>query len=150
MVKALGPGIITGSADNDPAGITTYSVVGAQNGFAQNWLLLLSTPLLIVVQQMSAKIGNVTKTDFASVIRTQYGATVATIAVVAVVIANLLTLSADLEMLAAVTGLVTGIKFVYFVVPFAALMVFVCIFVDYPVFARFLLWISVVFLAYIG
>ena len=150
VLKILGPGVITGSADNDPAGITTYSVVGAQNGYGQNWLLLLSTPLLIVVQQMSAKIGNVTKTDLATLIRMHYGAKIGTIAVLLVVIANVLTLGADLEMLAAVMGLITGIKFIYFVVPFAVLMVYVSIFVDYRVFARYLLWLGVVFLAYIG
>src|SRR5206468_291376 len=68
----------------------------------------------------------------------------------AVVIANVLTLSADLEMLAAVAGLVTGISFLFFVVPFAALMAYVSIFVDYQRFARYLLWLSLVSLAYIG
>jgi Mn2+/Fe2+ NRAMP family transporter len=147
--KIAGPGVVTGSADNDPAGITTYSVVGAQSGFSQNWLLLLATPLLIVVQQMAAKIGNVTKTDFASVIRTHYGARASTVAVLAVVVANLLTLSADLEMLAAVTGLISHVPFVYFVVPFAALMAYVTIFGDYRAFSRYLLWIGAVFVAYI-
>jgi len=150
ILGVLGPGIITGSADNDPAGITTYSVVGAQNGFGQNWLLLLATPLLIVVQQMSAHLGNVTKTDLATLIRTHYGAKIGAFVVLSVVIANVLTLGADLEMLAAVTGLITGIKFVYFVVPFAALMVYLSIFVDYKIFARYLLWLGVVFFAYIG
>ena len=149
VVKVIGPGIITGGADNDPAGVTTYSVVGAQNGFSQNWLLLLSTPLLIVIQQMSAKVGNVTKTDLATAIRTHYGIPIATIAVLAAVIANVITLGADLEMMAAVTGLVTGMKFIYFIVPFSAVMAYVSIFADYRVFSRFLLWLVVVFAAYI-
>jgi Mn2+/Fe2+ NRAMP family transporter len=150
VLKVIGPGVISGSADNDPAGITTYSLVGAQYGYGQNWLLLLATPLLIVVLQMAAKIGNVAKTDFASLIRTHYGVRVGTVAVLAVVIANVLTLSADLEMLAAVAGLVTGIPFLFFVVPFAAVMAYVTIFIDYRVFARYLLWLSAVFLAYVG
>jgi Mn2+/Fe2+ NRAMP family transporter len=98
---------------------------------------------------MSAKIGNVTKTDLATVIRTHYGATVGTIAVLAVVIANLATLGADLDMLAAVAGLVTGIKYVYFIVPIAALLACVTIFVDYRTFARLLLWLGAVFAAYV-
>src|SRR5579885_1499583 len=49
ILRIVGPGIITGGADNDPAGVTTYSVVGAQNGYSQNWLLLVSMPLLIVI-----------------------------------------------------------------------------------------------------
>src|SRR5712671_4097044 len=81
FVRAIGPGVITGGADNDPAGIATYSVVGATVGYAQNWLLLLSTPMLIVIQQMSAKVANVTKTDLATLLRTTFGARVATPAV---------------------------------------------------------------------
>ena len=57
IIRSVGPGVITGGADNDPAGIATYSIVGATAGFAQNWLLFLSTPMLIVVEQMSAKVG---------------------------------------------------------------------------------------------
>ncbi len=149
VLKVVGPGIITGGADNDPAGVTTYSVVGAQNGFSQNWLLLLSTPLLIVIQQMSAKIGNVTKTDLATAIRTHYGVKVAAVAVLATVIANVLTLGADLEMMAAVTGLVTGLNFVYFIVPFSAIMAYVTIFADHRALSKFLLWLVAVFAAYI-
>src|ERR1700747_2694928 len=76
IARIIGPGVISGGADNDPAGIATYSVAGATAGFAQNWLLLLSTPMLIVVQQMSAKVANVTKTDLANLLRTIFGARV--------------------------------------------------------------------------
>jgi Mn2+/Fe2+ NRAMP family transporter len=88
ILKAVGTGVITGGADNDPAGIATYSIVGATAGFAQNWLLLLSTPMLIVVQQISAKVANVTKTDLATLLRTTYGARIATPAVLLMVIAT--------------------------------------------------------------
>ena len=97
VLKSVGPGVISGGADNDPAGIATYSVVGATAGFAQNWLLLLSTPMLIVVMQMSAKVAHVTKTDLATVLRTTYGARVATPAVLLMVIANVITMGADLH-----------------------------------------------------
>src|SRR5437764_7950527 len=78
VLRVIGPGVISGGADNDPAGIATYSVVGATAGLAQNWLLFLSTPMLIVVMQMSAKVASVTKTDLATVLRTVYGGRVAT------------------------------------------------------------------------
>jgi Mn2+/Fe2+ NRAMP family transporter len=149
ILKVVGPGIITGGADNDPAGITTYSVVGAQSGYSQNWILLLSTPLLIVIQQMAARIGNVTKTDLATSIRIHFGVKVAAIAVLATVIANISTLGADLEMMAAVTGLVTGLKFVYFIVPFSALMAYITIFADYRAFSRVMLWLVAVYATYI-
>lgn len=149
VLKALGPGIITGGADNDPAGITTYSVVGAQSGFSQNWLLLLSTPLLIVIQQMAARVGSVTKCDFATLIRTHFGGKLATLAVALAVAANLLTLGADLEMMAAVTGLVTAKPLAVFIVPFAAFMAYITIFGNYKAFSKFLLWLAAVFATYI-
>lgn len=148
-LKVVGPGIITGGADNDPAGVTTYSVVGAQNGYGQNWLLLLSMPLLIVIQQMCARVGNVTKTDLATAIRTHFGRKVAIGVVAAAVTANIATIGADLVMMAASMELITGAKFTYFVVPFAALIAYVTIFLDYKVVSRFLLWLVAVFACYI-
>lgn len=149
VLRVLGPGLISGGADNDPAGITTYSVVGAQNGFSQNWLLLASTPLLIAVQQMSAKIANVTKTDLATSIRTHYGRNVAMVAVLLTIIANVLTIGADLVMVATVVDLVTGINYIYFIVPTAAVMAYVTIFLDYRAVRKYLLWLLAVFGSYI-
>lgn len=145
----VGPGIITGGADNDPAGVITYSLVGAQNGFTQNWLIIAAIPLLIAIQQMCARIGNVTKTDLAAVIRTHYGRNIATAAVAATAIANVITIGADLVMMAAVLGLVTSVNFIYFVVPAAAFMAYVTIFLDYRKVRKYLLWLAGVFAAYI-
>src|SRR5436309_3838873 len=117
VVRSLGPGLITGGADNDPSGIATYSIVGATAGFAQNWLLLLSTPMLIVIQQMSAKVANVTKSDLATLLRTSFGARVATPAVLLMVVANVITMGADLLAMGAAFELLTGIRFVYWIVP---------------------------------
>jgi Mn2+/Fe2+ NRAMP family transporter len=148
-LRAAGPGLITGGADNDPAGIATYSIVGATVGFAQNWLLLLSTPMLIVIQQMSAKVANVTKTDLATLLRTTFGARVATPAVLLMVIANVITMGADLLAMGAAFELVTGVKFIYWVVPLAAVMAIVTIFADYRVLSKYLLWLVAVFATYI-
>ena len=149
LVRTVGPGVISGGADNDPAGIATYSVVGATVGFAQNWLLFLSTPLLIAVMQMSAKVANVTKSDLASLLRTSFGARVATPAVVLMVIANVITMGADLLAMGAAVELLTGIKFVYAIVPLAALMAGVTIFLDYKTVSKFLLWLVAVFATYV-
>jgi Mn2+/Fe2+ NRAMP family transporter len=149
LLRAAGPGLITGGADNDPAGIATYSIVGASVGFAQNWLLLLSTPMLIVIQQMSAKVANVAKTDLATLLRTTFGARVATPAVLLMVIANVITMGADLLAMGAAFELVTGVKFIYWVVPLAAVMAIVTIFADYRVLSKYLLWLVAVFATYI-
>lgn len=149
LLRAVGPGVITGGADNDPAGIATYSVVGASVGFAMNWLLLVSTPMLIVIQQMSAKVANVTKTDLATVLRTTFGARVATPAVLLMVVANVITMGADLLAMGAAFELLTGVKFVYWIVPLAAVMAIVTIFTDYKVLSKYLLWLVAVFSTYI-
>jgi Mn2+/Fe2+ NRAMP family transporter len=149
VVRTAGPGVISGGADNDPAGIATYSIVGASVGFAQNWLLLLSTPLLIAVMQMSARVANVTKSDLASLLRTTFGARVATPAVLLMVVANVITMGADLLAMGAAVELLTGVKFVYWIVPLAALMAGVTIFLDYKAVSKFLLWLVVVFATYI-
>ena len=148
-LHAAGPGLITGGADNDPAGIATYSIVGASVGFAQNWLLVLSTPMLIVIQQMSAKVANVTKTDLATLLRTTFGARIATPAVLLMVIANVITMGADLLAMGAAFELLTGVKFIYWIVPLAALMAIVTIFTDYKVLSKYLLWLVAVFASYI-
>ncbi len=149
IVRIAGPGVISGGADNDPAGIATYSIVGATVGFAQNWLLFLSTPMLIVVMQMSAKVANVTKSDLASLLRTTFGARVATPAVVLMVIANVITMGADLLAMGAAVQLITGINFIYWIVPMAGLMAGVTIFVDYKVVSKYLLWLVAVYATYI-
>jgi Mn2+/Fe2+ NRAMP family transporter len=149
IVGVVGPGLISGGADNDPAGIATYSIVGATVGFAQNWLLFFSTPMLIVVQQMSAKVANVTKSDLASLLRTTFGARVATPAVVLMVVANVITMGADLLAMGAALELLTGIKFVAWIVPLAAVMAGVTIFLDYKVVSKYMVWLAAAFGAYI-
>ena len=149
VVRIAGPGVISGGADNDPAGIATYSIVGASVGFAQNWLLFLSTPMLIFVMQMSAKVANVTKSDLAGLLRTTFGARVATPAVVLMVIANVITMGADLLAMGAAVQLLTGIKFIYWIVPMAAIMAGVTIFLDYKAVSKYLLWLVAVYATYI-
>src|ERR1700724_222101 len=75
-VKALGPGIVTGAADDDPSGIATYSQVGAQFGFAMLWTMLLSYPLMAGIQEISAWIGRVTGVGLAGNIRRHYSAAI--------------------------------------------------------------------------
>jgi Mn2+/Fe2+ NRAMP family transporter len=149
VLKGVGPGVISGGADNDPAGITTYSIVGATAGFGMNWLLLLSTPMLIVVQRLSAKVANVTKSDLATLLSTAYGARVATPAVLLMVVANVITMGADLVAMAAAIQLVTGIKFVFWVVPLAGAMACLTVFADYKVLTKYMLWLGAVFATYI-
>ena len=72
FLEELGPGLITGAADDDPSGISTYSVAGASFGYATLWTALLSFPLMAAIQLMCARLGMVTGCGLASVIRTRY------------------------------------------------------------------------------
>ena len=102
--------------------------------------------MLIVIQQMSAKVANVTKSDLATLLRTTFGARVATPAVLLMVIANVITMGADLMAMGAAFELLTGVKFVYWIVPLAAVMALVTIFTDYKVLSKYLLWLVAVLL----
>src|SRR5437773_2751356 len=139
--RAAGPGLISGGAGDDPSGIASYSIVGATAGFSQNWLLLISTPMLIAVMQMSARVASVTKTDLATVLRTHFGARVATPAVLLMVIPSVITMGADLLAMGAAFQLLTGVKYIYWVVPLAAVMAVVTIFLDYRLVSRYMLWL---------
>jgi len=141
VVRALGPGVISGGADNDSSGLTTYSIIGATAGFTQNWLLLLSTPMLIAVMLMSAKVADVTKSDLASALRNHFGRRIAISAVLLMVIPTVITMGADLLAMAAAVQLITGVRYIFWVVPLAAVMAAVTIFMDYRVIRRYLLWL---------
>jgi|SRR5579872_6760002 len=149
MLRIAGPGIITGGADNDPAGIATYSTVGATTGLSQLWLLVLSLPLLVAVQGIAARLGNVTKLGLAELIRIEFGRPIAYGAAVLAVVANVATIGADLVAMAAVLELLTGIKLLYFIVPLVVVMGYVTIFQDFKSIERFMLWLVVVFFTYV-
>src|SRR3972149_5759801 len=90
------PGIISGGADNDPSGISTYSLSGARFGYQQLWLLILATPMLIAVQAMCARLGDVKRQGLMSIIKEHYSGPVALAAASILIITNTATLGADL------------------------------------------------------
>lgn len=149
ILRIAGPGLITGGADNDPAGIATYSTVGATTGLTQLWLLVLCIPLLISVQGIAVRLGAVTKLGLAELIRNEYGRTIAIGAGLLAVAANVVTIGADLVAMAAVLQLLTGIKLVFFIVPLVVVMGYVTIFQNFKVIEKVMLWLVAVFLTYI-
>ena len=106
----LGPGLITGAADDDPSGISTYSVTGAAFGYAPLWTALFSFPLMTAVQMMCARLGMVTGEGLAGVIRRRYPRWVLWGACALLVIANTVNIGADLGGMGKVTEMVTGIR----------------------------------------
>lgn len=147
--KSYLPGIVTASADDDPATISTYSVVGATTGFSQLWLLLVSTPLLIAIHQIAARIGDVTKKGLITLIKENYGRRVAFISVLVLLVANLLTLAADIIGMAAGFQLLTGENYIYFIVPLIIFVWYIIVFDSYKKIAQYFFWFSGIILAYI-
>ena len=117
LLRALGPGLVTGAADDDPSGIATYSQVGAQFGYQMGWVMLFSLPLMIVIQGLCARVGAVTGLGIAENLKRHYPRAALTFAVVLLLVANVINLGADLgAMGAAVALLIGGPELVYTVV----------------------------------
>jgi Mn2+/Fe2+ NRAMP family transporter len=142
-------GVITGSADTDPAGIVTYTQVGALTGFSQLWLLFFTIPMLIVVEEMSARVGVVTKKGLNKVILDKYGKKVALFAMMVVLVSNVATLGADLAGMASVIGLFVNINWIYILLFLGLGFTFFLLRESYSKISRFLFILTPVFLVYI-
>src|SRR3984893_6739330 len=108
--SALGPGLVTGAADDDPSGVATYSITGAQLGTSLLWTALLTWPLMGAVQMMCARIGMVSGYGLASALRRKFSAPVAAIASIALLIANIFNIGADLSGMADAAEMLTGLN----------------------------------------
>jgi NRAMP (natural resistance-associated macrophage protein)-like metal ion transporter len=106
----LGPGLITGAADDDPSGISTYSIAGAAYGYATLWIALLTFPLMAAIQLMCARLGMVTGRGLAAAVRIYYPRWVLWGACSILVVANVINVGADLGGMAEASQLITGIR----------------------------------------
>src|SRR5258708_15587017 len=127
-MRVLGPGLITGASDDDPSGIATYSQAGAQFGFAISWTMLFSYPLMVAIQQISARIGRTTGKGIAGNMRQHYPARLLQGIVALLFVANAINIGADLGAMGdALTLLIGGPPLLYvilFGVIFASLEIF--------------------------
>lgn len=146
----LGPGIITGAADDDPSGIGTYTTAGAQLGFATLWTAVLTFPLMAVVQFLCAKIGLVAGMGLAGVLKNHYSKKVLYPAVLGLVIANTLNAGADIGAIAAAINLLVPIPIRLMLVPIAVIIVVLQIWGSYRLIARVFKWLALTLFAYIG
>jgi NRAMP (natural resistance-associated macrophage protein)-like metal ion transporter len=146
----LGPGLITGAADDDPSGISTYSVTGASFGFSQLWTVIFSFPLMTAVQLMCARLGLVTGLGLAGVIRQRYSRSVLWSACTLLVIANTVNIGADLGGMAAAMEMMTGVRAYVWLPLFAALIITLLVWSSYRHIARAFKWLTLVLFAYIA
>jgi NRAMP (natural resistance-associated macrophage protein)-like metal ion transporter len=145
----FGPGLITGAADDDPSGISTYSQAGAAYGYGLLWTALVTWPLMIAVQLMCARIGTVARAGLASVLKDHYSARVLWFACALLLVANTVNIAADLGGMGAAAALLTGLPSQIFVPVFAALVLVLLIFASYAVMTRLLKWLTWSLFAYV-
>ena len=147
--KSLGPGIVTGAADDDPSGIATYSIAGAQYGTAFLWTALFTWPLMIAVQTMCARIGMVTGQGIAGALRHKFPRTVLLVAAVALFIANTINVGADLSGMADAAELLTGVNSHIWVIVLGVGIATATIRLRYAVLAKGLKWLALTLVAYV-
>jgi NRAMP (natural resistance-associated macrophage protein)-like metal ion transporter len=145
----LGPGLITGAADDDPSGISTYSVTGAAFGYAPLWTALFSFPLMTAVQMMCARLGMVTGEGLAGVIRRHYSRWVLWSACALLVIANTVNIGADLGGMGKVTELMTGINGMYWTPVYAVMIGSFLIWWSYYTIVRIFKWMTLILFSYV-
>jgi len=148
LLKSLGPGVITGAADDDPSGIATYSVAGARLGTKLLWTALLTWPLMAAVQMMCARIGLVTGLGLASNFKQRFPGWLLRVFIVALLAANTINIAADFAGMADAAEMLSGINSHWFVVLFAVLISWATVKLPYRQIASVLKWLVLVLFAY--
>lgn len=146
----LGPGLVTGAADDDPSGIATYSQAGAQFGYGLLWTLLFTYPLMVSIQLISARIGRVSGHGLATNIRRHYPQWLLYGIVSLLVIANTINIAADISAMADALRLIAGGFTHLYVIFFGLLSLLLQIFVPYKRYAHVLKWLTLTLLAYVA
>ena len=145
----LGPGLITGAADDDPSGISTYSVAGATTGLSMLWLALFTTPMMAVVQGMCARIGMVSGKGLAAVLRSHMPGPLLYAVAAIVIVANTFNIGADISGMAASMQMVAGLPVLLWVFVSGAILIGVQVFLSYRAFVRVIKWLCLALFAYV-
>ncbi|WP_296679972.1 NRAMP family divalent metal transporter [Novosphingobium sp.] len=149
-LEVLGPGLVTGAADDDPSGIGTYSQVGAQFGYAMAWTMFFGFPLLASIQAICARIGATTGRGIAQNLRRHYPPAVLRVVVVMLLVANVINLGADLGAMGEVLALIMPGPVLAYTALFGLVSVVLEVFVSYNRFASILRWATLSLFAYVG
>lgn len=148
FLRVLGPGLVTGAADDDPSGIATYSQAGAAHGTGLLWTFPLMFPLLLAVQESCARIGAITGKGLAANLKEHYSRPVLYSAVILVLIANILNIGADLGAMAATMQLFVDVPYELLAVGFAFGIVALEVGVPYRLYSKILKWLAITLFAY--
>jgi NRAMP (natural resistance-associated macrophage protein)-like metal ion transporter len=149
-LKKLGPGLITGAADDDPSGIATYSQAGAQFGFNMLWTVLITYPLMVGIQMVSARIGRVSGHGLATNMRQHYPAWLLYSVVGLLLIANTINIAADISAMGEALKLIVGGPAQLYAVGFGVVSLLLQVFIPYRRYVRILKWLTLALLAYVA
>ncbi len=150
FLARLGPGLITGAADDDPSGIGTHSQVGAQFGFGLSWTFVLTFPLMVAIQQVAAEIGRVTGAGIARNLRRHYPRPVLWGVVSLLLVANIINLGADLSAMGAALQLLTGGNAGLYTLMFGIICIVLEVALSYPRYASVLKWTTLSLFTYVA
>ena len=149
-LNKLGPGLITGAADDDPSGIATYSQAGAQFGFNMLWTVLFTYPLMVGIQVVSARIGRVSGHGLATNIRRHYPGWLLYAVVGLLLIANTINIAADVSAMGEAMKLIVGGPAHIYTVAFGVVCMLLQLFIPYHRYVRILKWLTLALLAYVA
>jgi len=150
VAGALGPGVVTGAADDDPSGIATYAQIGAQLGYSMLWTAPLTYPLMASVQYMCAKIGLATGRGLAGVLKLRYPRVVVFAAVMILLVANTINLGVDIGAIAAAVDLFIPVPVPVVAVPVTLLLIGLLVWGSYELISRVFKWLTLALFAYVG
>ncbi|MFO1240325.1 MAG: divalent metal cation transporter [Sphingomonadaceae bacterium] len=150
FLRRLGPGLITGAADDDPSGIGTHSQVGAEFGYGLAWTFVLSFPLMVAIQEVSAEIGRVTGAGIARNLRRHYPKPLLWSIVTLLLVANIVNLGADLSAMGAAFALLVGGNIVFYTLAFGIICVVLEVVLSYPRYASILKWTTLSLFTYVA
>lgn len=149
-LRQLGPGLITGAADDDPSGIATYSQAGAQFGFSMLWTVVFTLPLMVAIQIVSARIGYVTRKGLAANIKASFPRWVLLAVVGMLLVANTLNVAADIAAMAEALRLLVGGSAHVYAVSFGLLCLVLQVFLPYKTYVGGLKWLTLALLSYVA
>ena len=149
LLGKVGPGFVTGAADDDPSGIATYAQTGAIFGYSQLWLVWFTCPSMIVIQQMCGRIGMVTGKGLAGVILDHYSRRVLYVTVLLLVIANTINIGADLGAMASSAQMLLGLPFFLWLILTTGSIIALEVFVPYRIYSRILKYLTLTLFSYI-
>jgi NRAMP (natural resistance-associated macrophage protein)-like metal ion transporter len=149
LLRTIGPGFLMGMSGNDATAVTNYAIDGARVGYGQLWLMLLTTPMYQAVEYACAKIGRTTKMGLDDVLRIHYSRWVAIFASLVLIVANIALIAGNLVAIGSGLQLITGINWVWFVIPIAVALWYITVFSNFNMIKKVFIIMSAAFITYI-